>query len=85
MVVRLRGAFSTESLSTFPFSTGRLPLMPEEPEQGGMLDEGKQVSNLFSALVPDSWPPIAVEPPTQDAIGWNRFAWHTSPLVHPQL
>jgi RimJ/RimL family protein N-acetyltransferase len=44
-----------------------------------MLQEGKQVSNLFSAHVPESWPPTAVEPPTNDAIGWKRFY-----LSHPE-
>jgi hypothetical protein len=73
MGVSLRGMFLTESLSNLPVSTGRLTLIPEEPGHGGMLEEGKQVSKLFSAQVPESWPPAAVEPPTKDAIGWKRL------------
>ena len=80
MTVSARGKFLTESLSNLPASAGRLSLIPEKPEHGGILEKGKQVSEHFSAEVPDSWPPPAVEPPTKDAIGWKRFYLsHTLP------
>lgn len=80
MTVKVRGMFLTESHSNLPVRTERLTLMAEEPGHGGMLEDGKQVSNIFAAQVHDSWPPTAVEPPTKDAIGWKRFYLsHTRP------
>ena len=73
MAVTGRGFSLRESFPNFPLSTGRLTLEPEEPEHDGILAERTLVANLFSATVPGSWPPTAVEPPTTDAIGWKRF------------
>lgn len=74
MLLYLHGEFPTESLLDFPVSTARLTLLPEAAEHGGMLEDGKQVSNHFSVQVPRSWPPPAVEPPMKnEAIKWHRF------------
>jgi RimJ/RimL family protein N-acetyltransferase len=73
MTIHPKSRLLTESFSDLSVTTGRLTLMPEGPGHGGMLEDGKRVSEPFSAQVPDSWPPAAVEPPTQDAIGWKRF------------
>ena len=73
MAMTMRGFSLSESFANFPSSTERLTLLPENAEHGGILAEGTQVSNHFSATVPESWPPTAVEPPTKDAIEWKRF------------
>jgi hypothetical protein len=84
MVISSRCMFMAEMLSNLPVSAGRLALLPEEPGHAGMLEEGKEVSNHFSAHVPESWPPTVVEPATKDAIGWTVVNRSRIRCAHPR-
>jgi len=74
MSVTVRGFSLRESFPNFPLRTERLTLEPEVAGHDGIVAESTQVEGHFSANVPSSWPPTAVEPPTTDAIGWKRFS-----------